>query len=73
MAMQGAEVIKEAEPFVLMTWNAGVWDAFANQRIELKHGQPWTGPYNKDTDIPAREAAQHPARQLPGAPAPLIL
>ncbi len=52
MAMHGARIVKEAPPFVLITWTPGSWDAYANQRIQIERGQPWTGSYSKDTDIP---------------------
>jgi len=52
MAMPGAAVVKEAPPFALITWNSGAQDALGEQRIKIRKGQAWTGPYRKDADIP---------------------
>ena len=67
MAMQGAEVVLEENPYVLITWSAGGRDAFASQRLEPGRRQPWTGPYNKDTDIPGVPPHEKRLNILPGS------
>ncbi|MDG1478298.1 MAG: DUF2079 domain-containing protein [Myxococcota bacterium] len=52
MAMEGAEVIAESAPFVLISWTPGARDVYAGQRIRIPRGQPWTGGYRKAHDIP---------------------
>ena len=52
MAMSGAEIVAEADPYVLITWTRGARDPYLGRSLRFPTGQTWTGPYRKADDIP---------------------
>lgn len=52
MAMTGAEVIAESEPFVMITWQGGARDRQAMQQSLPRSANPWLGSYPTASHIP---------------------
>ena len=52
MALDGAEIIAESSPFVLVRWSPEAVDALASEPLQLDRVQPWLGPYRRAHNIP---------------------
>jgi hypothetical protein len=67
MAMPGAEVVAEAAPFILITWQADGIDEGADRQRRIPRGQPWTGPYRKVYQIPGVAPHEQRIQVMPGS------